>query len=614
MVSFFSLFAGLSLVAGALSAPVGVLKSPRSAAPSSTATQEKSYHYWWTDSGRDVNFTSFDGGSYSIEWSNGANFIGGKGWNPGGRKNVKYAGTYSPNGNSYLALYGWTTSPLVEYYVVESFGDNDPSTDKEKKGEVTSDNGTYDIYVSSRKNVSSSEQTVKQYWSVRREKHVNGTITTGNHFDAWARAGLELGSFEYMIMATEGHLSSGSASITVGVDESPSSDGGDSDPAQVRAKVRVLVKVRALVKDQDQDQGLGMVKAQDLVPVRVQVQVLDPVKVLVPELVPALDKVPALVQDLALALALALAPAPAPAPAQVKDLDQVKGQDLVKTLAQDLTALDQVLSVAQALTVTRDLAQSQSQILVKVKVKTVAQAPPQSQSQTQALVRDLIPAQALAKARAPVKDLTQVLPPAWDQILSAGRAQIVIQDLFQSQFQTLALALALALVKGQDLARAQYLILARAQPRARDQILNVARARIVTQALEQAPVKVLVKFLPQAQVLPRDRDQTLSAARDLIATQAQVKYPVLVQALGRVLEKALEQALVGGRAQSQSQSQSQTQDLARALLQDQDQTPNVVQGRTATQALGEDPEQDLVKVLEQALVEALVQSQSQTLE
>lgn len=41
MVSFFSLFAGLSLVAGALSAPVGVLKSPRSATPSSTATQEK---------------------------------------------------------------------------------------------------------------------------------------------------------------------------------------------------------------------------------------------------------------------------------------------------------------------------------------------------------------------------------------------------------------------------------------------------------------------------------------------------------------------------------------------------------------------------------------------
>jgi hypothetical protein len=153
-------------------------------------------------------------------------------------------------------------------------------------------------------------------------------------------------------------------------------------------------------------------------------------------------------------------------------------------------------------------------------------------------------------------------------MMSAGQAQIVIQDLFQSQFQTQALAPVRAL--GED--------------------------------LEQAPVKVLVRVLAQAQALPRDRDQTLSAARDLIVTQAQVKHPVL------------EQALVEGRAQSQSQSQSQTQDLARALLQDQDQTPNVGQGRTATQALGEAPEQDPVKVLEQAPVEALVQSQSQTLE
>ena len=130
---------------------------------------------------------------------------------------ISFSGNYAPSGNSYLSVYGWTTNPLVEYYIMEDFGTYNPASSLTHKGTLTSDGGSYDVYEGVRTNEPSIDGTAtfNQYWSIRSSKRSSGTVTTSNHFNAWKSLGLQMGTFNYQIVSTEGYQSSGSSSITV---------------------------------------------------------------------------------------------------------------------------------------------------------------------------------------------------------------------------------------------------------------------------------------------------------------------------------------------------------------------------------------------------------------
>ncbi|WP_437733504.1 glycoside hydrolase family 11 protein [Sorangium sp. So ce1335] len=188
-----------------------------------TGTDGRWYTFW--KDGGSVSMNLNGGGNYAVNWANGNyNFVGGKGWSTGSsNRNIGYnAGVWSTgSSNAYLTLYGWTTNPLVEYYVVDSWGSWRPPGGA-SAGTVTTDGGTYDLYRMQRVNAPSiiGTATFYQYWSVRRTKRptgTNSTITFSNHVNAWASKGWNLGAHNYQVMATEvfNPSSSGSSNLTV---------------------------------------------------------------------------------------------------------------------------------------------------------------------------------------------------------------------------------------------------------------------------------------------------------------------------------------------------------------------------------------------------------------
>ena len=183
----------------------------------------------WKDSGDTTFNVEPGGGCFSCEWSNINNALFRRGkkydctqtYDEMGNISIDYGVDYQPDGNSYMCVYGWTREPLIEYYIVESWGTWRPPGAPMALGTVKVDGGVYDIYKTTRVEQPSIDdiQTFDQYWSVRQTKpqangtKIEGTISVSKHFDAWKQCGLELGKMYEVALNIEGYQSQGKATI-----------------------------------------------------------------------------------------------------------------------------------------------------------------------------------------------------------------------------------------------------------------------------------------------------------------------------------------------------------------------------------------------------------------
>ena len=217
------------LLAAVLCASVAACATPASGpqpvCSNRTGTHDGYFYTFWKDGG-EACMTLGARGRYAIDYdlSGRKNLVVGKGWRTGSEtRTVGYrADRFDAGANSYLTLYGWSVDPLIEYYVVDSWGANfkPPGEGAAVLGTVTTDGGTYEIYRTTRVEKPSirGTQTFDQFWSVRTERRPTGadaTISFPKHVAAWRALGMDLGTMDYQVMATEGFGSVGGSDITV---------------------------------------------------------------------------------------------------------------------------------------------------------------------------------------------------------------------------------------------------------------------------------------------------------------------------------------------------------------------------------------------------------------
>ena len=165
----------------------------------------------WSNTGQG-ELTTYSVPAFIASWNNAGGYLGRLGyeWARFGDTPVPHTqlGTItaqfvsrksgSAGGYSYVGMYGWTTNPCVEWYVVDDSYNTMPINpgNTTNEGERQIDGGTYIMYTRPTTGTGgtrcSNVTNWIQYYSVRRTARACGVISLTEHFNAWQSLGMDM--------------------------------------------------------------------------------------------------------------------------------------------------------------------------------------------------------------------------------------------------------------------------------------------------------------------------------------------------------------------------------------------------------------------------------------
>jgi hypothetical protein len=189
----------------------------------------QSWFLWFT--GGSGCMTSFDNlsGAFRANWNNPGDFLARIGfWFDETQTfpqvgeigaDLRFTRQGNAGGFSFIGIYGWTTDPLVEYYIVEDSFGNGPAQpfNTQQRGNFTVDGAQYNIYSGARQNlpnITGTNANFTQVLSVRQNPRQCGHVSISEHFRRWQSMGINLGNAKEAKILVEAGGGNGSITFT----------------------------------------------------------------------------------------------------------------------------------------------------------------------------------------------------------------------------------------------------------------------------------------------------------------------------------------------------------------------------------------------------------------